>query len=76
MQQVAPLGGDTRPWGPKGIHDGQEWLKGACGWQVGEDLGYGTAHARAMAAHDRARRESEEKVAAARAAAEQAECLT
>jgi hypothetical protein len=42
---------------------------------VGEDLGYSTAHARIMAAHARARHESEEKVAAARAAAEQAERL-
>lgn len=43
--------------------------------QVGEDLGYGSAHARAMAAHGRACRESEAKVAAAKSAALQAERL-
>ncbi|EIE24561.1 hypothetical protein COCSUDRAFT_61991 [Coccomyxa subellipsoidea C-169] len=59
-----------RPSGSNGWRFGQPTVT------VGEDLGYGTAHARAMAAHDRARRESEEKVAAARAAAEQAERLT
>ncbi|CAL8467568.1 g7106 [Coccomyxa elongata] len=58
-----------RPSGTNG------WRLGQPTNSVGEDLGYGTTHARAMAAHGRACRESEAKVAAAKSAALQAERL-